>query len=122
MRITKKLIVAGIVSLAATGGAVYATTAYASEAAETAETAAPAPKVTAEQAISIALKEVPGSWVSELDFDSRGQQADTWELELTKGAERHEVDVDAASGKVTKQQADQDDDDQNEDGDDGDDD
>ncbi|GAA4989238.1 putative membrane protein YkoI [Nonomuraea thailandensis] len=121
MRITKKLIVAGIISLAATGGAVYATAAYASEAAETAAPAV-APKVTAEQAIGIALKEVPGSWVSELDFDSRGQQADAWELELTKGTERHEVDVDATSGKVTKQQADQDDDDQDDDGDDGDDD
>ncbi|GAA2205771.1 hypothetical protein GCM10009850_012290 [Nonomuraea monospora] len=120
MRITKKLIVAGIVSVAATGGAVYATAAYASEAAQ--PLPAVAPKVTAEQAIGIALKQVPGSWVSELDFDSRGQQADVWELELTKGAERHEVDVDAASGKVTKQQADQDDDDQNDDGDDGDDD
>ncbi|TYB58606.1 PepSY domain-containing protein [Nonomuraea sp. PA05] len=114
MRITKKLLVAGIVSIAATGGAVYATAAYASEAAAPAV----APKVTAEQAIGIALKQVPGSWVSELDFDARGQQADVWELELTKGAERHEVDVDAASGKVTKQQADQDDDDQNDDGDD----
>ncbi|AQZ65731.1 hypothetical protein BKM31_33535 [[Actinomadura] parvosata subsp. kistnae] len=124
MRITKKLIVAGIVSIAATGGAVYATAAYASEASEASESAvaAVAPKVTAEQAIGIALKQVPGSWVSELDFDSRGKQADTWELELTKGTERHEVDVDATSGKVTKAQVDQNDDDQNDDGDDGDDD
>ncbi|TMR27186.1 PepSY domain-containing protein, partial [Nonomuraea zeae] len=78
-------------------------------------TAAPpaAPKVTAEQAIQIAQKQVPGAWVSELDHDSRGQQADTWELELVKGTERHEVDVDATSGKVTKsekEQADKDDD------------
>ncbi|MEV0620903.1 PepSY domain-containing protein [Nonomuraea sp. NPDC050404] len=117
MQITKKLLVAGIVSLAATGGAVYATAAYATSDSDAA-VAQVAPKVTAERAIGIALKEVPGSWVSELDFDNRGKNADVWELELTKGSERHEVDVDAASGKVTKQQADQDDNDDDNDGDD----
>ncbi|MEV0382277.1 PepSY domain-containing protein [Nonomuraea sp. NPDC050643] len=115
MQITKKLIIvgAGIVVLAGGGGAAYAATSSAS--------AAPvAPKVTAAQAIDIALKQVPGAWVSELDFDLRGQRADTWELELTKGAEQHEVAVDATSGKVTDQQKSQDDDrdDQDDDNDD----
>ncbi|MGP4094686.1 PepSY domain-containing protein [Nonomuraea sp. KM90] len=114
MQITKKLIAtgAGIVALVAGGGAAYAATA----------TAPAAPKVTAEQAIEIAHKAVPGAWVSELDFDRRGRQADVWELELTKGSERHEVDVDAASGKVTKQETDRNDrddsDDRQDDGDD----
>ncbi|SEF67148.1 Peptidase propeptide and YPEB domain-containing protein [Nonomuraea solani] len=116
MQITKKLIIAGagIVVLTAGGGAAYAATATA---------AAPvAPKVTAQQAIDTALKAVPGTWVSELDFDARGTKADAWELELTKGAEQYEVAVDAASGKVThqeKSQADQDNqDDQDDDNDD----
>ncbi|GAA3596543.1 hypothetical protein GCM10022419_094710 [Nonomuraea rosea] len=106
MQITKKFIVvgAGVVALVAGGGAAFAATS---------SSAAPAPKVTAEQAIQTAQKQVPGAWVDELDHDSRGKQADTWELELVKGAERHEVDVDAATGKVTKhetEQADNDDD------------
>lgn len=103
MQITKKLIVAGagVVALVATGGAAYAATAAAPAA---------APKITAEQAIDIAHKAVPGAWVSELDFDRRDTRPDVWELELTKGTERHEVDVDAASGKVAKHETEQDDD------------
>ncbi|MEV5895200.1 PepSY domain-containing protein [Nonomuraea fuscirosea] len=111
MQITKKFIVAGagVVALIGGGGAAYAAT-----------TSAAAPKVTAEQAIEIAHKTVPGAWVSELDFDSRGTRADVWELELTKGSERHEVKVDAASGKVVKNQIDKDDRDDDNDGDDDD--
>ncbi|MEV4474493.1 PepSY domain-containing protein [Nonomuraea sp. NPDC049504] len=107
MRITKKLLVAGagVVSLIACGGAAYATAATAAEAAAPA-----APKVTAEQAIEIAHQQVPGAWVSELDFDRNDTAADVWELELVKGSQRHEVKVDAASGKVTKSQVDDNDD------------
>ncbi|NBE96992.1 PepSY domain-containing protein [Nonomuraea sp. KC401] len=107
MRITKKFIVAGagVVTLVAGGGAAVAATTV----------AAPAPKVTAEQAIEIAHKQVAGAWVSELDLDSRDTGADVWEIELTKGAQRHELTIDAATGKVakneTEQQSDKDDDD-----------
>ncbi|MEU8355106.1 PepSY domain-containing protein [Nonomuraea sp. NPDC048882] len=111
MQITKKFIVAGagIVALIGGGGAAYAATTSATTA---------APKVTAEQAIDIAHKTVPGAWVSELDFDARGSRADVWELELTKGSQRHEVDVDASSGKVVKNQIDKNDRDDDNDGDD----
>ncbi|MEO3884011.1 PepSY domain-containing protein [Nonomuraea sp. B5E05] len=110
MRITKKFIVAGagVVTLVAGGGAAVAAT----------TAAAPAPKVTAEQAIEIAHKQVAGAWVSELDFDSQGTRADVWEIELTKGSQRHELKIDAATGKVTKnetERADKDDDDNDDD-------
>ncbi|TMR09906.1 PepSY domain-containing protein [Nonomuraea turkmeniaca] len=107
MRITKKLIVVGtgVVALVAGGGA-----------AAFAATTAAAPKVTAEKAMEIAHKAVPGAWVSELDYDRRGTRPDTWEIELTKGSVRHEVDVDAATGKVTEHGTKQADDDR--DGDD----
>ncbi|MEV5502199.1 PepSY domain-containing protein [Nonomuraea fuscirosea] len=113
MQITKKFIVAGagVVALIGGGGAAYAATTSAAPA---------APKVTAEQAIEIAHKTVPGAWVSELDFDSRGTRADVWELELTKGSQRHEVKVDAASGKVVKNEIDRNDRDDDHDGDDDD--
>ncbi|TMS00094.1 PepSY domain-containing protein [Nonomuraea basaltis] len=105
MRITKKFIVAGtaVVALVAGGGAAFAAT-----------SAATAPKITAEKAMDIAHKQVPGAWISELDYDRRGTRPDTWEIELTKGAQLHEVDVDAATGKVTDRgtkQSDGDDDD-----------
>ncbi|MGP3957278.1 PepSY domain-containing protein [Nonomuraea sp. 3N208] len=92
MRITKKLIIVGtgIVALVAGGGAAYAAT------------AAAAPKVTAEKAMEIAHEQVPGAWVSELDYDRRGTRPDVWEIELAKGSVRYEVDVDAATGKVTE--------------------
>ncbi|MCF6469522.1 peptidase [Nonomuraea sp. MG754425] len=117
MQITKKLIVAGagVLALVAGGSAAYAATSAGDTAAPTALTspltsaAAPtAPKVTAEQAIDIAKQAVPGAWVSEVDFDGRGSRADVWEVELVKGAQRHEVDVDAASGKIVKQEIDDD--------------
>ncbi|MFI6734510.1 PepSY domain-containing protein [Nonomuraea sp. NPDC050451] len=103
MQITKKFIVvgAGIVTLVAGGGVAFAATA----------STAAAPKVTAERAMELAHKEVAGAWVSELDYQRRGTQPDVWEVELTKGTERHELDVDAATGKVTKHQTDKDDDD-----------
>ncbi|WP_431934109.1 PepSY domain-containing protein [Nonomuraea jabiensis] len=102
MQITKKFIVvgAGIVTLVAGGGVAFAAT----------TSTAAAPKVTAEQAMEIAHKAVAGAWVSEVDHQSRGTRPDVWEVELTKGTERHELDVDAATGKVTKHQTDKDDD------------
>ncbi|SEL68550.1 PepSY domain-containing protein [Nonomuraea pusilla] len=100
MRITKKLIVAGagIVVLAAGGGAAYAATA--ADGAAEATAAVTAPKVTAERAIEIAHREVPGAWVREVGYDSRGSRPDVWEVELVKGTSEHEVDVDAATGQV----------------------
>ncbi|MED7926454.1 PepSY domain-containing protein [Nonomuraea sp. LP-02] len=89
MRNTKKFIVigAGVVTLLAGGGAA----AYAATAAPT------APKITAEKAIELAHQQVQGAWVSEVDHDDSGK----WEVELVKGAQVYEVDVDATSGKVT---------------------
>ncbi|MFI7706979.1 PepSY domain-containing protein [Nonomuraea sp. NPDC049480] len=104
MRITKKLIVVGTgVVVLVTGGSVAALA------------ATTAPKVTAEKAIEIAHKAVPGSWVSELDYDRRGTRPDAWELELTKGSRLYEVDVDAATGKVLEHQAKQSDGDDDDD-------
>ncbi|MEV4356980.1 PepSY domain-containing protein [Nonomuraea sp. NPDC049625] len=102
MQITKKFIVvgAGIVTLVAGGGVAFAAT----------TSTAAAPKVTAEQAMEIAHREVAGAWVSEIDYQRRGTRPDAWEVELTKGTERHELDVDAATGKVIKHQTDRDDD------------
>jgi uncharacterized membrane protein YkoI len=101
MRITKTIIAvgAGAVVLVAGGGAAYAMTA-----------GAPTPKITAEKAMEIAHGKVPGAWVSEVDYDRRGSRADVWEIELVKGAERHELDVDAATGAVSGQELDHDDD------------
>ncbi|MFI7125385.1 PepSY domain-containing protein [Nonomuraea sp. NPDC050153] len=102
MQITKKFIAvgAGVVVLVAGGGAAFAATA----------STAAAPKVTAERAMEIAHKEVAGAWVSEVDYQTRDTRPDVWEVELTKGAQRHEVDVDAATGKVVKHRTDRDDD------------
>ncbi|TDD43297.1 hypothetical protein E1286_29115 [Nonomuraea terrae] len=107
MQITKKIIIAGagFVALASGGGAAYATATAASPSVET-FTAAPAPKVSAEQAMQIAHGKVQGAWVSELDFDLKGSRPDVWEIELTKGQERHEIDVDATSGKIVKHETD----------------
>ncbi|MEV1171860.1 PepSY domain-containing protein [Nonomuraea sp. NPDC049784] len=102
MQITKKFIVAGagVVTLIAGGGAAFAATATSTAA---------APKVTAERAIQIAHEAVPGAWVSEADYDRRGTRPDVWEVELVKDSQRHEVDVDAATGKVTKHETGRDD-------------
>ncbi|MGW6494456.1 PepSY domain-containing protein [Nonomuraea angiospora] len=109
MQITKKFIVvgAGIVTLVAGGGVAFAATA---SPAATPNVTATAPKVTAEQAMQIAHKEVAGAWVSEVDYQRRGTRPDVWEVELTKGTQRHELDVDAATGKVTKHETDKNDD------------
>ncbi|MET7329918.1 PepSY domain-containing protein [Nonomuraea sp. NPDC005650] len=116
MQITKKFIAvgAGVVALVAGGGVAFAATTSTTAAptitvAATGATAA-APKITAERAMEIAHKEVAGAWVSEVDYQTRDRRPDVWEVELTKGAERHEVDVDAATGKVVKHQKDRDDD------------
>ncbi|HEX4814000.1 MAG TPA: PepSY domain-containing protein [Nonomuraea sp.] len=110
MRITKRVIIAGtgIVALVAAGGAAFAATDTAADTAVTvtAAASASAPKVTAERAIEIAHREVPGAWVSELDYDRRDSRPDVWEIELFKGSQVHEVDVDAASGKVVKRETD----------------
>ncbi|MFG1696432.1 PepSY domain-containing protein [Nonomuraea sp. NPDC049309] len=107
MRISKKLLVAGagVVSLVVCGGTAYATaTAVTDAAAPISLTAvAPsAPKVTAEQAITIAHRQVPGAWIREVELDRNGAAPDVWEVKLIKGSQRHEVKVDAATGKITK--------------------
>lgn len=90
---------AGAVVLVAGGGAAYATA------------TATAPKVTAERAIEIAHKQVPGGWVKEVSYDGRGNRPDVWEVELVKGNVDHDLDVDAATGKVLSQGTDRTDDD-----------
>ncbi|MEU4230709.1 PepSY domain-containing protein [Nonomuraea sp. NPDC026600] len=90
---------AGAVVLVAGGGAAYAAA------------TATAPKVTAERAIEIAHKQVPGGWVKEVSYDGRGNRPDVWEVELVKGNVDHDLDVDAATGKVLSQGTDRTDDD-----------
>ncbi|MEV1239806.1 PepSY domain-containing protein [Nonomuraea sp. NPDC050022] len=92
---------AGAVVLVAGGGAAYAA----------ATTTAAAPKVTAERAIEIAHQQVPGAWVKEVSYDGRGNRPDVWEVEVVKGNVDHELDVDAATGKVLGQSTDRTDDD-----------
>jgi len=116
MRISKKLLVAGagVVSLIACGGTAYATAAAVTEAAAPVSltaTAPAAPKVTAEQAIAIAHGQVPGAWIKEVELDRNGAAPDVWEVKLIKDSRRHEVTVDAASGKITKSEIDDDRDD-----------
>jgi len=90
MQITTKIIVASgaVMALVAGGSAAFAAGKQ------------PAPKVSVEQAVRIAQKEVPGAWVREASFDKRGTRADVWEVELVKNTTEHELDIDAASGKV----------------------
>ncbi|MEU8248503.1 PepSY domain-containing protein [Nonomuraea sp. NPDC048916] len=103
MRITKRIIVigTGVTFLIAGGSAAVAVAATTAPSQQAAATAA-APKVTAEQAIQIAHKQVPGGWIDEVSLDKRGQKPDVWEVELVKGDVEHELDVDAATGKVLK--------------------
>jgi hypothetical protein len=95
MHITTKIIVAsaGVMALVAGGSAAFAAVDR------------PAPKVGAEQAIQIAQKQVPGSWVREVGFDGRATQSDVWEVELIKGDTEYELDIDAATGKLLKQES-----------------
>jgi hypothetical protein len=51
--------------------------------------------------------------VREVGFDGRATQPDVWEVELVEGNTEHEVDIDAATGKLLKnesERADSDDD------------
>ncbi len=116
MHITTKIIVAsaGVMVLVAGGSAAFAAAdrpipmVSAFAAADR-----PAPKVSIEQAIQTAQKQVPGSWVREVGFDGRATQPDVWEVELVEGNTEHEVDIDAATGKLLKnesERADSDDD------------
>ncbi|MFI6294322.1 PepSY domain-containing protein [Nonomuraea sp. NPDC050790] len=87
MNITKKIVIAGAgaVVLLAGGGVAYASV-----------NAPVAPKVTVEQAIDLAKKQVPGAWVSGVDHDDDG----TWDVDLVKGDVEHELKLDANTGKV----------------------
>jgi hypothetical protein len=95
MHITTKIIVAsaGVMALVAGGSAALAAVDQ------------PAPKVAVEQAVQIAQKEVPGAWVREVGFDKRGTRPDVWEVELIKGDIEHELDIDAATGKLLKKES-----------------
>src|SRR5688500_15886943 len=90
MHITKKIIVASGVTMALVAGGSAAFAAV----------NRPAPKVRAEQAIQHAQKQVPGSRVCEVDFDRRGTRPDVWEVKVVKGDVAHELDIDAATGKL----------------------
>ncbi|MEV4100106.1 PepSY domain-containing protein [Nonomuraea sp. NPDC049649] len=110
MQITKRILVAGAaaLTLAAGGTAAFAAS---QDAPERDAAQLSAPRVTAQQAIEIALKEVPGSWVSEVDLDGRGKRADVWEVKTIKGDVEYELDIDATSGKLLKQESERVDDD-----------
>jgi hypothetical protein len=43
--------------------------------------------------------------VREVGFDGRATQPDVWEVELIKGDTEYELDVDAATGKLLKQES-----------------
>ncbi|WP_049573524.1 PepSY domain-containing protein [Nonomuraea sp. SBT364] len=105
MHITKKIIVASGVTMALVAGGSAAFAAV----------NRPAPAVSAEQAIQVAQKQVPGSWVCEVDFDRRGTRPDVWEVDVVKGDIVHELDIDAASGKILHQETDRVDDDDRDD-------
>ncbi|MEU8103567.1 PepSY domain-containing protein [Nonomuraea muscovyensis] len=102
MQITKKFIVAGT-------GAVFLIAGGSAAVAATVTPGAP-PKVTAERALEIAGGAVSGGWVEDLSFDRRGAKADVWEVNVVKGDVEHELDIDAASGKVLSNTIDRDDD------------
>ncbi|SDJ35654.1 Peptidase propeptide and YPEB domain-containing protein [Nonomuraea maritima] len=111
MQITRKLIfaTAGIVLLAGGGSAAYAaattdTAVSPGTITFTTTLAGPQPRVSAVRAIEIAQRTVRNAWVSELDLDRRGTRPDVWEVELTAGTQRHEIDIDAATGRVVKQE------------------
>ncbi|MDF2705379.1 MAG: hypothetical protein K0R62_1031 [Nonomuraea muscovyensis] len=102
MQITKKFIVVGT-------GAVFLIAGGSAAVAATVTPGAP-PKVTAERALEIAGGAVSGGWVEDLSFDRRGAKADVWEVNVVKGDVEHELDIDAASGKVLSNTIDRDDD------------
>ncbi|MFI7443923.1 PepSY domain-containing protein [Nonomuraea indica] len=102
MQITKKFIVAGT-------GAVFLIAGGSAAVAATVTSGAPA-KVTAERALEIAGGAVAGGWVEDLSFDRRGAEPDVWEVNVVKGDVEHELDIDAASGKVLSNTIDRDDD------------
>lgn len=102
MQITKKFIVAGT-------GAVFLIAGGSAAVAATVTSGAP-PKVTAERALEIAGGAVAGGWVEDLSFDRRGAEPDVWEVNVVKGDVEHELDIDAASGRVLSNAIDRDDD------------
>ncbi|SDG94184.1 PepSY domain-containing protein [Nonomuraea jiangxiensis] len=107
MRITKKFIVAGagVLALVAGGGTALAAAGVpVVSGAAALVTTTVAPKITAERAMQIAHQAVPGAWISEVEHDTRGTSPDVWEVKLVKGTQRYEVYVDAATGRVTKQE------------------
>ncbi|MFI6790360.1 PepSY domain-containing protein [Nonomuraea sp. NPDC050383] len=65
-----------------------------------------APKVPAEQALKIAAKEVPGGWVEEVSLDRDDDGKDVWEVDVVKGDTRSDLDIDATTGKVLSNKAD----------------
>ncbi|MEU4697736.1 PepSY domain-containing protein [Nonomuraea dietziae] len=67
--------------------------------------AAAAP-VTEAQAVEIAKARVPGATVGDVEReDEHGER--TWEVELTKGGQEHEIHVSEQTGKIVKQDTDQ---------------
>ncbi|MFI6709453.1 PepSY domain-containing protein [Nonomuraea sp. NPDC050478] len=119
MQTTTKIIVASAAAMAlvAGGSAAFAASQDSLEGPASQSVAQTAPQVTAQQAIELALKEVPGSWVSEVDFDGRGKKTDVWEVKTIKGDVEHELDIDAVSGKLLKQETERADDDDDSDDD-----
>ncbi|MEV0149272.1 MULTISPECIES: PepSY domain-containing protein [unclassified Nonomuraea] len=67
-----------------------------------------APKVLAEQALKIAAKEVPGGWVADLSLDRDDNGKDVWDVDVVKGDTRSDLDIDATTGKVLSNKADDD--------------
>lgn len=66
------------------------------------------PAVDAKQAERIALREVPGAQVTEIDLDRcYGME---WEIDLREGNTEHEIEINADNGQIISAEQDEDDD------------
>ncbi|BCJ64437.1 PepSY domain-containing protein [Polymorphospora rubra] len=120
---TRKMIIAlavgGVAALAITGTAIGAVASDTGQdrkrtvaAAQTGDagTGAATDAVSAERAKEIALAEVGGGTVEEVERD-RENGRPVWEVEIDQGTIEYEVDVDRQTGEVVKVERDDDDDD-----------
>ncbi|MFD0888949.1 PepSY domain-containing protein [Streptosporangium algeriense] len=117
----KPMIIAGIATAAVlvAGGGAAMTAANAAEPTPGATTSnsaeghgtARAPKVSSSQAEKTALEQVPAGWVTSAELETeRGRQ--TWQIEVRSGnGGEHEFTVDAETGSLTADTADDDGDD-----------
>jgi len=108
-KIVASMVITGMVLLGALAGTAYVAQAKNSES-EDAQAVTQA-SVSMNKAIEIALQQVPGNVVG-AEFESEDGQT-VWEVEiLAANKDIYELEIDAASGKVIKQEKEDDDDDE----------